>query len=1395
MRRQFLLILFVVLLIGGSFAIPMQLPVQGKLKGQTAGDVNKVLPFTFSIYSVASGGAAIWSQTKNVDVNIIDTDNNIGVFSTLIGDVDLLDFNSHSDMNFLGIKIQSNAELSPRIRIGATAYAYVAKRLAAVEDLNIESFGVKAFGDSNFNRVYANFLFGNGSGLTGVLATTNWTDINAHVYGKLDVNAGFVPYIAATKDVNLGVYGLKAFGDSNFHSTGISGTLFGSNTSFLGIDRLQCDGCAADGTRSVALGYVSTAGGDYSFAMGYVNTANGIGSVALGDTTGAYGDYSFAVGKDTRAYGSASAVIGNSLTVYDDNTLLVQDLNVLRDSNLNSVTATAFFGSGAALTDITAGSNLPDTTCDNNTACQTWLFGLDWNSTLERTADINTFFWRKTDVNAHFYGKVDANAHLVGFVRAGNTVDLNLAAGGLTAWDGNFYTLEADKLFGDASGVTGVLTLNDGNAHYVPYIGADYDVNLGIYGIKASNSVFTRVDSDWFLGKKITVTTFSTIGNGEDMENGLGVGDLNVQDDVYTTHLHSSNIYATSDSNTATLGTGNLFVNATSKPYAVITKSGENKFFFSSDAMGVPQFYTDYTGIDFVSQNIITTGAGRFGDLNSPGSDNNIFVLGVYKIFGDGSGLTGIESSGGTATIDANVNEYNWLMTDLNKNYYGKLDVNRIFESKFDLNNFYYQKTDINANFQGKVDLNANFPGFIRLGNTTDMNLAQGGLTAWDGNYYTLEADYLFGNGSGLTNLPAGNNLPDSTLDNNALAQAWYWAKLNALIPWADVNVANDITLMNLTQITTRSYSDLQNQPYIPTELDIDRNAMAWDTNTNTLCDGNTVLTGTGVCQSITGFYLSGSSISDTNFQTFADFNNWYYSKFISLQRTADLNNFFVQLQNAYLYDSNTNTVCDGNTVLTGTGLCQSITDFYLSGGADGFTATLDVNAAERQYLFGLDWNSMLERIADINAFFYRKTDVNAGWYGKLDVNNQFVPYIGAARDVNLNFRDLNAKSISAVHFFGSGAALTGIPTQTDVNANFYGKIDINAQFVPYIGATKNINIGNYGLTAKDLNATSGVKALGLFSTTAQIGNMRIGSGSITDSSDAIDFGNAVLTTGGDILVTVGIVSTAALSASSDSNLTNVEADYFFGNGSGLTNVSASTNWADINAHVYGKLDVNTHFVPYIGATRDVNLNSHDLNAFTVLGNKFRMPTTSASGSGAVAFGSATGNIIASGIGSLAAGRAFGANVPIWATDEGSIAMGYAVGAEGIKSTAFGSIAMGYGGTSGVKSGGLGSISLGFDTKAFGIGAISIGSDTNANCTTGCVAIGYQTINTTDNSVALGLDVNVARTLKVMQDVNISKGVNKGVSISGDVNRICFPSNSCEMYIDYNSTAMVFGSG
>lgn len=509
-----------------------------------------------------------------------------------------------------------------------------------------------------------------------------------------------------------------------------------------------------------------------------------------------------------------------------------------------------------------------------------------------------------------------------------------------------------------------------------------------------------------------------------------------------------------------------------------------------------------------------------------------------------------------------------------------------------------------------------------------------------------------------------------------------------------------------------------------------------------------------------------------------------------------------------------------------------------LSAVSDGFTATMDVNALERAYLFGLDWNSALERIADLNLFFYRKTDINAGWYGIVDVNRNFLSII----DANLWYYK-----------------------KTDVNANFYGKLDVNNAFVPYIGAVRDVNLGIKGLVSGDANIGSvqyweitqkdvggGIMYPALIPH-GDAGKYGLIEGGLTISapSGAADvvlglydstFANSWFFTHNiaDGLFSLGKNGTTApffinsktsiagdFNATGDVNIAedlnvagSVKATAFFGNGAGLTGVTGTTNWADLNAHLVPYIDadfdvnlggngltawdgnyrtleadylfgdgsgltglaeaqdVNSHFVPYIGADFDVNLNFHDLNARSISANRF--------------FGAGDWNRADINVGKLWLGgnwigfnNQFGSTLYVGNDSPTSETLIFWTGVVGgINST----LIYQFGGGALAKLYSLNdvNIDLGYDIRPFG--ELWLAEDANLSR-----AIKVNGAIFGNTSVKIGNDLNLL-TKKVVSDVNISSGINKGVSIDADMNRICFPANSCEFSLDYNGTAFVFGS-
>lgn len=105
-----------------------QMNFQGKVVNKDGTNVTDgSYTFTFKIYSVATEGSAIWTETKSVTVTN-------GIFQTYLGDTTALpgsvDFNSNS--LYLGVEFNSDGEMSPRMRLTAVPYAINAEKVAGL---------------------------------------------------------------------------------------------------------------------------------------------------------------------------------------------------------------------------------------------------------------------------------------------------------------------------------------------------------------------------------------------------------------------------------------------------------------------------------------------------------------------------------------------------------------------------------------------------------------------------------------------------------------------------------------------------------------------------------------------------------------------------------------------------------------------------------------------------------------------------------------------------------------------------------------------------------------------------------------------------------------------------------------------------------------------------------------------------------------------------------------------------------------------------------------------------------------------------------------------------------------------------------------------------------------
>jgi len=103
-----------------SFAeVPHLINYQGKLADADGASITGTKSITFRIYNVSSGGVPLWQETQSVTADK-------GIFNVLLGAVTDLNL-AFDEPYYLAIKVESDAEMSPRQRITSSGYALNAK--------------------------------------------------------------------------------------------------------------------------------------------------------------------------------------------------------------------------------------------------------------------------------------------------------------------------------------------------------------------------------------------------------------------------------------------------------------------------------------------------------------------------------------------------------------------------------------------------------------------------------------------------------------------------------------------------------------------------------------------------------------------------------------------------------------------------------------------------------------------------------------------------------------------------------------------------------------------------------------------------------------------------------------------------------------------------------------------------------------------------------------------------------------------------------------------------------------------------------------------------------------------------------------------------------------------
>lgn len=241
--------------------VPQRINYQGYLTDSGGNPIDRTVSIVFSIYDVATGGTALWSETQN---SVVVSG---GLFSVQLGSVNPLPSFSGSP-RYLGIKVGADPEMTPRQLLASAPYALNAATATNADTVDGQHASAFASTAHHHDLQYVNVTGDTMTGTLNLPANSLMVGTNQLVLASNSVCIGTTKPIGKLTVAGSSIYaqnGIVAAGGSSFS---------GGATFTGGVGVYNSGGVGLEGNSEISIG-MKGSGQTYDFYAGGPGTNYG----------------------------------------------------------------------------------------------------------------------------------------------------------------------------------------------------------------------------------------------------------------------------------------------------------------------------------------------------------------------------------------------------------------------------------------------------------------------------------------------------------------------------------------------------------------------------------------------------------------------------------------------------------------------------------------------------------------------------------------------------------------------------------------------------------------------------------------------------------------------------------------------------------------------------------------------------------------------------------------------------------------------------------------------------------------------------------------------------------------------------------------------------------------